>query len=156
GASSRSCGAYCREPSARRRESTCNAAVSIRPSRCDVIVFAPLARYARFLFDNTMSARSSDCWQNHTMPPHLGAPHVVTVRSGLPKTTCGKASSRIAIASIHWQTISADGGHMSAYAGDLTPQEAWDLLLSEPGAVLVDVRTEAEWRFVGVPDTSST
>lgn len=45
---------------------------------------------------------------------------------------------------------------MSEYAGDLTPQEAWDLLLSEPGAVLVDVRTEAEWRFVGVPDTSAT
>jgi len=45
---------------------------------------------------------------------------------------------------------------MSSYAGDLSPQEAWDLLLSEPGAVLVDVRTEAEWRFVGVPDTSAT
>lgn len=45
---------------------------------------------------------------------------------------------------------------MSEYAGDLTPQEAWDLLLSEPSAVLVDVRTEAEWRFVGVPDTSAT
>lgn len=45
---------------------------------------------------------------------------------------------------------------MTEYAGDLTPQEAWDLLLSNPTAVLVDVRTEAEWRFVGVPDTSDT
>lgn len=44
---------------------------------------------------------------------------------------------------------------MSAYEGDLTPQEAWDLLASNPDAVLVDVRTEAEWRFVGVPDTGS-
>lgn len=41
------------------------------------------------------------------------------------------------------------------YAGDLTPEEAWDLLVTEVGAVLVDVRTDAEWRYVGVPDTAS-
>jgi rhodanese-related sulfurtransferase len=41
------------------------------------------------------------------------------------------------------------------YAGDLTPREAWDLLTERPDAVLVDVRTAAEWSFVGVPDTSS-
>ncbi len=40
------------------------------------------------------------------------------------------------------------------YAGDLTPQESWDILASNPEAVLVDVRTQAEWNFVGVPDTS--
>ncbi len=40
------------------------------------------------------------------------------------------------------------------YAGDLTPRQAWDLLEGEPGAVLVDVRTRAEWTFVGVPDTA--
>lgn len=45
---------------------------------------------------------------------------------------------------------------MTEYAGDLSPEEAWDLLLREPSAVLVDVRTEAEWRFTGVPDTSDT
>lgn len=38
------------------------------------------------------------------------------------------------------------------YAGDLSPTEAWDLLAKEPEAVLVDVRSEAEWMFVGVPD----
>lgn len=38
------------------------------------------------------------------------------------------------------------------YAGDLTPTEAWELLDRDPEAVLVDVRTEAEWVFVGVPD----
>lgn len=44
---------------------------------------------------------------------------------------------------------------MSApYAGDLTPQEAWDLLASDPRAVLVDVRTEGEWQTIGVPDTA--
>ena len=43
---------------------------------------------------------------------------------------------------------------MTDYAGDLTPQEAWDVLASNPKAVLVDVRTQAEWNFVGIPDTS--
>lgn len=43
---------------------------------------------------------------------------------------------------------------MSApYAGDLTPQEAWELLASDERALLVDVRTEGEWRTIGVPDT---
>jgi rhodanese-related sulfurtransferase len=41
-----------------------------------------------------------------------------------------------------------------SYAGDITPDEAWRLLSDNPEAVLVDVRTDAEWRFVGVPDTS--
>ncbi|PVU82717.1 sulfurtransferase [Cellulomonas sp. WB94] len=41
------------------------------------------------------------------------------------------------------------------YAGDLTPQQAWDVLAADERAVLVDVRTDAEWRYVGVPDTSS-
>lgn len=42
-----------------------------------------------------------------------------------------------------------------SYAGDITPEEAWKVLVDNPEAVLVDCRTEAEWRFVGVPDTSS-
>ena len=42
-----------------------------------------------------------------------------------------------------------------SYAGDITPEEAWKLLAQDPEAVLVDCRTEAEWRFVGVPDTTS-
>jgi rhodanese-related sulfurtransferase len=42
-----------------------------------------------------------------------------------------------------------------SYAGDITPLEAWKLLSDDPHAVLVDVRTDAEWRFVGVPDLSS-
>ncbi|WP_282948408.1 rhodanese-like domain-containing protein [Cellulomonas endometrii] len=47
--------------------------------------------------------------------------------------------------------MSARHGH--GYAGDLTPQEAWDLLASDERAVLVDVRTEGEWQTIGVPDT---
>ena len=46
-------------------------------------------------------------------------------------------------------------GQTRPYAGDITPLEAWKLLSDNPQAVLVDVRTDAEWRFVGVPDLSS-
>lgn len=42
-----------------------------------------------------------------------------------------------------------------SYAGDVTPSQAWKLLSENPDAVLVDCRTAAEWRFVGVADLSS-
>lgn len=35
------------------------------------------------------------------------------------------------------------------YQGELTPQEACDLLHLAPGAKIVDVRTRAEWDWVG-------
>jgi rhodanese-related sulfurtransferase len=35
------------------------------------------------------------------------------------------------------------------YEGELTPIEAYELLQKAPGAKLVDVRTRAEWDFVG-------
>lgn len=38
------------------------------------------------------------------------------------------------------------------YAGDIKPKEAWDILQQDPDACLVDVRTDAEWRYVGLPD----
>jgi rhodanese-related sulfurtransferase len=41
------------------------------------------------------------------------------------------------------------------YAGDLGAAEAWGLLAQEPRAQLVDVRTVAEWNFVGLPDIST-
>jgi rhodanese-related sulfurtransferase len=46
-------------------------------------------------------------------------------------------------------------GANSGYAGDLSAPEAWSALASDPLAQLVDVRTAAEWTFVGVPDISS-
>lgn len=39
-----------------------------------------------------------------------------------------------------------------AYAGDLSPTDAWHILSSNAKARLVDVRTTAEWAYVGVPD----
>ncbi|OLT50943.1 rhodanese-like domain-containing protein [Cellulosimicrobium sp. CUA-896] len=42
----------------------------------------------------------------------------------------------------------------AGYAGDVDPQQAWDLLAADERAVLVDVRTEGEWRTIGVPDVA--
>jgi len=36
-----------------------------------------------------------------------------------------------------------------------SPQEAWETLQCNESAVLVDVRSHAEWTFVGVPDLES-
>jgi rhodanese-related sulfurtransferase len=41
------------------------------------------------------------------------------------------------------------------YAGDVSAAEAWQRLSGDPSAQLVDVRTMAEWNFVGLPDVSS-
>jgi len=38
------------------------------------------------------------------------------------------------------------------YAGDLSPREAWERLAADPPAQLIDVRSGAEWAYVGVPD----
>ncbi|VAW10199.1 hypothetical protein MNBD_ALPHA09-2267 [hydrothermal vent metagenome] len=38
------------------------------------------------------------------------------------------------------------------HGGDVTPKEAWRVLSADPAAQLVDVRSAAEWTFVGVPD----
>jgi rhodanese-related sulfurtransferase len=35
---------------------------------------------------------------------------------------------------------------------DVTATETWAALQGEPDAALVDVRTDAEWNFVGLPD----
>lgn len=48
------------------------------------------------------------------------------------------------------------GTSSQGYAGDLAVEEAWELLRKEPGTRLVDVRTTAEWGFVGTPDLSGT
>lgn len=42
-----------------------------------------------------------------------------------------------------------------SYAGDVTPSEAWDILRTDSTATLIDVRTDAEWSYVGGPDLGS-
>ncbi len=39
-----------------------------------------------------------------------------------------------------------------SYAGDVTPRDAYESLTKDSSAVLVDVRTPAEWTYVGLPD----
>ena len=41
------------------------------------------------------------------------------------------------------------------FAGEVDPREAWEILERNPKAMLIDVRTDAEFSFVGVPDLSS-
>lgn len=52
-------------------------------------------------------------------------------------------------------TPSDNSAPAPSYAGDLTPEQAWALLEENPEAVLVDVRTRAEWAYVGIPDATS-
>jgi rhodanese-related sulfurtransferase len=35
---------------------------------------------------------------------------------------------------------------------NLSPKQTWDALRTDPDAQLVDVRTDAEWQYVGIPD----
>jgi len=41
-----------------------------------------------------------------------------------------------------------------SYAGDISVEEAWHILGEDAAAQMVDVRTQAEWIFVGLPDLS--
>ena len=35
---------------------------------------------------------------------------------------------------------------------NVAPKQVWEALTSNPDAALIDVRTDAEWNFVGLPD----
>ena len=39
---------------------------------------------------------------------------------------------------------------------NISPTEVWDALRTDPAAQVVDVRTDAEWAYVGLPDLSAT
>ena len=41
------------------------------------------------------------------------------------------------------------------YSGDILVTESFEFLEKDKSAILVDVRTKAEWAFVGAPDLSS-
>ncbi len=43
----------------------------------------------------------------------------------------------------------------NTHAGEVTSAEAWQMLAEDPRAVLVDVRTDGEWVYVGIPRLNS-
>ena len=43
------------------------------------------------------------------------------------------------------------GAAAGSRIGEVLPHEAWDILQNDPAARLIDVRSRAEWSFVGVP-----
>ena len=43
----------------------------------------------------------------------------------------------------------------AGYAGDVVPSVAWKILGENKDAVLIDVRTRAEWNYVGLPELAS-
>ena len=43
----------------------------------------------------------------------------------------------------------------AGYAGDVTPATAFKILSEHKDAILIDVRTRAEWNYVGLPELES-
>ena len=44
---------------------------------------------------------------------------------------------------------------MADYAGDVSATDAWQAIRDDADALLIDVRTQAEWAFVGLPDLAA-
>ena len=44
---------------------------------------------------------------------------------------------------------------LGSYGGDVGVADVWPRLRDDPSTLLVDVRTRAEWSFVGLPDLGS-
>ena len=47
--------------------------------------------------------------------------------------------------------MSESASAAAGYSGDVSARQAWEQLSGTAGAVLIDVRTKAEWVYVGVP-----
>ena len=47
------------------------------------------------------------------------------------------------------------GGVNNITVDDVNVEEVWERLKQDSASVLIDVRTQAEWAYVGVPDLSS-
>jgi rhodanese-related sulfurtransferase len=50
------------------------------------------------------------------------------------------------------QVSPATGESVMAPIPDISPKDTWAALAADKDAVLIDVRTDAEWNFVGLPD----
>jgi rhodanese-related sulfurtransferase len=56
------------------------------------------------------------------------------------------------VRAVEGEAMSIDSSN--GYAGDISVADAYSMLEKDKSAVLVDVRTKAEWSYVGVPDLS--
>lgn len=74
----------------------------------------------------------------------------VTIRGTLPLDPHKDQNARLLLDGV-CAVASSDEG---AFAGDVSPAEAFKVLSEEPAATLVDTRTVPEWAYVGVPDLS--
>jgi rhodanese-related sulfurtransferase len=93
-----------------------------------------------------------------TLDTMISAEPSIPVEVAVPVPENPPSQARISGATAHesdQQKVSSSTAFTPAYAGDITPEQAWKLLSENPEAVLVDVRTDAEWRFVGAPDLAS-
>lgn len=61
----------------------------------------------------------------------------------------------MALAQLISQAYDSVLSSVSDYAGDVSAREAWDALGEDASAVVIDVRTQPEWQFVGVPNLAS-
>lgn len=46
-------------------------------------------------------------------------------------------------------------GRVAQCVAEVSPQQAWDTLANDESSVLIDVRSRAEWSFIGVPDLTA-
>jgi rhodanese-related sulfurtransferase len=44
---------------------------------------------------------------------------------------------------------------VEGYTGNITPPETWEILKNDEYSILIDVRSAAEWSYVGVTDLAS-
>lgn len=52
-------------------------------------------------------------------------------------------------------TLAERPSHEASYGGDISPSECWASLQNDERALLIDVRTQPEWAFVGLPNLTS-
>jgi rhodanese-related sulfurtransferase len=51
-----------------------------------------------------------------------------------------------------WSVKPGTGDFAMPAVPDISPKDTWNALAADQDAVLIDVRTDAEWNFVGLPD----
>jgi len=61
----------------------------------------------------------------------------------------------MALAQLIAQAEGANSIDALGYAGDVLPSDAWAALSDDTSATLIDVRSQPEWQFVGLPSMSS-